>query len=285
MSLAALGMDGVPALDPLSYPGRVVGEPVLLRGSRVWEMTSRAEHMGRWLLDRGGVLDEALGELGASPAGERHPVIAIGSNAAPGQLHHKLTRLGLPAVVPMTPLHVSGLGVGVSAHVGLNGYVPNSPFADPDATAEVVLTLLDADQLQAVDDTELPRYHRVLLSGAEFSMRLPSGEQLQAAYLYVNPTGVLAAADGKPRVPSTQTELLAELLKRSPLLRRLFASPHDWVAKARADADLRAAVKQIFRESGWVLSQEPLLRSVCAPGSSARAYAEISPLASNGRRP
>ena len=138
----------------------------------------------------------------------------------------------------MTPLRVSGLGVGVSAHVALNGYITNSPFADPGGTADVVLTFLDADQLCAVDNTELPRYHRVLLSGAEFEMALPSGERLDAAYLYVNAAGVLAARDGTPRVPGVQEALLAELLERSPRLRALFDSPQDWIAKARADADL-----------------------------------------------
>lgn len=159
----------------------------------------------------------------------------------------------------MTPLRVSGLGIGVSAHVALNGYVANSPFADSGGTAEVVLLLLDDDQLRAVDATELPRYRRALLPAAEFPMVLPSGERLDAAYLYVNATGVLAAADGRPRVPGAQVELLAELLHRSPRLRELFDSPHDWVTKARADADLRAVVKRIFHESGWVLAHDRAL--------------------------
>lgn len=275
MSLAALGMDGVPALDPLSYPGRVVDGPALLSKAHLLRMTPTAEPIGRWRVHQdtnpARSLDGVLADLGEPPTSERHPLIAVGSNAAPAQLHHKLTRLGLPAVVPMTPLRVSGLGVGVSAHVALNGYVANSPFADPGGKADVVLTFLDADQLCAVDDTELPRYHRVLLSGAEFEMALPSGERLDAAYLYVNAAGVLAARDGTPRVPGVQEALLAELLERSPRLRALFDSPQDWIAKARADADLRATVKQIFHESGWVLPQE--------------AWREVSPLATSGDHP
>ncbi len=157
-------MDGIPALDPLSYPGRTVDGPALLSGSQLFAMASaEQQHMGSWLVDGGATLDEALDEAGGPSNGKRHPVIAIGSNATPGQLRYKLSRLGLPVVVPMTTLRVSRLGVGVSAHVARNGYVANSPFADPGGEAEVVLTLLDADQLQAVDDTELPRYRRVLL--------------------------------------------------------------------------------------------------------------------------
>lgn len=268
-SLAALGMDGVPALDPLSYPGRMLAEPALLCGSHLPRMTPAAapEPMGSWHVHVDELsarppqaLDTVLLDFGEAGTKKRHPVIAIGSNAAPGQLHHKLTRLGVSAVVPMTPLRVTGLGVGVSAHVGVNGYVANSPFADPGGVADVVLTLLDAQQLHAVDATEVPRYRRVLLSGTEFPMLLPSGERLDAAHLYVNPAGVLAAADGKPRTPAAQTTLLAELLELSAPLRALFASPQDWVAKARAEPDLRAAAKKIFHESGWILPQETLLR-------------------------
>jgi len=289
VSLAALGMDGVPALDPLSYPGRTIGGPALLSGSQLFAMRPAArQYLGNWFVDGGATLDDTLDQAGGPSTGKRHPVIAIGSNAAPGQLHHKLSRLGLPAVVPMTTLRVSGLGVGVSAHVARNGYVANSPFVDaagPGSEAEVVLTLLDTDQLQAVDATELPRYHRVLLSGADFPMTLPSGERLDAAYLYVNVTGVLADAAGKPRLPGAQTALLAELLQRSARLRQLFDSPQDWVTKARADSGLRDAVKQIFHESGWVLPQDGFIRDV-HEGSvpSAFTYDELSPLASSSER-
>jgi hypothetical protein len=293
-SLAALGMDGVPALDPLSYPGRVVTQPALLCESRLLDVAATAARAGLWPVsegDGGGgtarprSLDEVLGELGQPSAGKRHPVIAIGSNAAPGQLHHKLSRLGLPAVVPMMPLRVSGLGVGVSAHVAMNGYVANSPYADPGGVADVVLTLVDADQLRAVDDTEIPRYRRVLLPGAEFPMVLPSGERLAGAYLYVNAAGVLAGADGKPLTPTTQTELLADLLTRSERLRHLFASPQDWVDKALAEPASRAAAQQVFRDSGWVLPQDALLRHACEPGSSGAAFDTVSPMATDGTSP
>ncbi|MBS2538313.1 hypothetical protein KGQ20_36735 [Catenulispora sp. NF23] len=281
-------MGDVPALDPLSYPGRVIGEPAVLSGARVLELTASAEPMGSWRVQGADFLDAVLEQLGQPQTGKLHPVIAIGSNAAPAQLHYKLTRLALPSVVPMTPLTVSGLGIGVSAHVALNGYVANSPFADPGlsrvAQAQVVLTLLDAEQLRAVDDTELPRYRRVLLSGDEYPMVLPSGERLEAAYLYANAAGVLAGEDGKPLTPTTQPTLLAALLERSARLRELFDSPQDWVDKARADPQLRAAAKRIFVESGWVVPQDALLRNECDPATAALTYNDVSPLAT-GREP
>ncbi|WP_228560012.1 hypothetical protein [Catenulispora pinisilvae] len=280
-------MGDVPALDPLSYPGRVIGEPALLSGAQVLEMTASAGPMGRWRVQGADFLDAALEQLAQPPTGKRHPVIAIGSNAAPAQLHYKLTRLALPSVVPMTPLTVSGLGIGVSAHVALNGYVANSPFADPGSVAQarVVLTLLDAEQLRAVDDTELPRYRRVLLSRDEYPMVLPSGERLEAAYLYANAAGVLAGEDGKPLTPTAQPTLLAALLERSARLRELFDSPQDWVDKARADPGLRAAAKQIFIESGWVVPQDALLRNECDPATAALTYNVVSPLATSHEHP
>lgn len=278
-------MDGVPALDPLSYPGPMIGEPVLLSGPRLLKMTPTAEPMGRWRVAGARELQDELGGLGQAPVGERYPLIAIGSNAAPGQLRYKLDHLGVPAVVPMTPLRVSGVGVGVAAHVGLRGYVAHAPFVDPGAAADVVLTLVDEDQLQAVDDTEIPRYRRILLPGSEFPMVLPSGERLAGAYLYANAFGVLAGPDGKPRTPTTQTALLAELLERSAPLLRLFGTPQQWVTKVRADPELRGVVKQIFHESGWVLPQEALLRHVCEPGAPVLTYDALSPLVTDGTSP
>lgn len=284
-SSGTLGIDGVPALDPLSYPGPMIGEPVLLSGSRLLELTPTPERMDRWRVAGARELQDELGGLGQAPVGERYPLIAIGSNAAPGQLRHKLHHLGVPAVVPMTPLRVSGVGVGVSAHVGTKGYVAHAPFVDPGAVTDVVLTLVDEDQLQAVDDTEIPRYRRILLPGSEFPMVLPSGERLAGAYLYANAFGVLAGPDGKPRTPTTQAALLTELLEWSAPLLRLFGTPQEWVTKARADPELRAVVKQIFHESGWVLPQEALLRHVCEPGAPVLTYDALAPLVTDSTSP
>jgi len=275
-------MDDVPALDPLTYPGRMITEPSLLCDGELLAMTPTLERMGRWRVreDASGSrpLDEVLDSLGRPPAGRRHPVIAVGSNAAPGQVHHKLARRGRSAVVPMTPLRVSGIGVGVAGHIGIPGYVANSPFADPDAVVEAVLICLDDRQLQAVDDTELPRHRRVLLPGEEFPMVLSSGERLEAAYLYVNTNGVLADVDGAPLTPAPQAERLAGLLRRSPRLRALFDTPEGWVAKAAAHPELRAEGKRIFNESGWVLQQESLLRYAADSDDGAVVYDDVSSL-------
>lgn len=281
-SLAALGMDGVPALDPLTYPGRMISESTLLCDDQLLAVAPSAERMGRWQVlesdGRSRSLDEVLDALGEPLTGHRHPVIAIGSNAAPGQVSHKLSRLGLPPVVPMIPLRVSGIGIGVSGHISPAGYVAISPFADPGGVAEVTLTCLDERQLRAVDDTEYPDYHRVLLPGDEFRLTLPSGERLEAAYLYVNANGVLAGPDGKPMPTGTQTELISGLLNRSPRLRAMFDSPEDWVAKAGADPELRAEGLRVFNESGWVCTQGKLLSFSCDRDGKVLDYDDVTSL-------
>lgn len=297
-SLAALGMDGVPVLDPLTYPGRTITDSALLRGRELLPVAASAERMGRWPVAESGAesgaesesesgpgsrsLDEVLDALGQPLTGLRHPVIAIGSNAAPGQVSYKLSRLGLPVVVPMTPLRVSGIGIGVSGHVSPAGYVAISPFFDPGGVAEVALTCLDDQQLRAVDGSEYPEYRRVLLPGDEFSLTLPSGERLEAAYLYVNANGVLAGSDGVPMATGTQTELIGSLLARSPRLRALFDSPEDWVAKAGADPQLRAEGLRIFNESGWVQAQEKLLSFAVDRYGKVLDYDDVSSLTSAG---
>ncbi|WBB59987.1 hypothetical protein O7599_31305 [Streptomyces sp. WMMC500] len=261
-TLEALGLATVPLLEPLTYPGPPVPGPTLLAGDRLLPLRPAPGGLGRWRVAQGRAeteLDEALAALGQAPAAERFAVLALGSNAAPGQVRHKLTRLGLPAVVPVTPAAVGGLGVGVSAHISRPGYVAAAPYADEAAEARLWVTWLDDGQLRAVDGTELPNYGRALLPAARFPVRLPGGERLPFAYVYYNARGVLSLspAGGRP-LPHTpdQPALLARLLAASPRLHDLLGpTPRDWVARAGADAAAREAGTRIFREEGWLLPE------------------------------
>jgi hypothetical protein len=280
-SLKTLGLDGVPALQPLTYPGALITEPGLLRDDELLELHARPERLGRWEVVDGDsdrtTLDAMLDGLGQATAGRRFPVAAIGSNASPGQVNFKLTRLGLPAVVPMAPVRIGGIGVGVSGHISPAGYVAASPFVAPQSVADVVVTWLDARQLEAVDKTEYPEYRRILLSGKEYPIVLPSGERLGAVYLYVNANGVLVDDHGRPMPTGEQRRILTALLARSPRLRELFASPEEWVARAGQDPELRAEGLKVFNESGWVLRQTELLRHVGETGVDLR-YDDVSSL-------
>ncbi|GAA2119852.1 hypothetical protein GCM10009802_22210 [Streptomyces synnematoformans] len=260
-TLEALGLATVPLLEPLAYPGPPAPGPALLAGDLLLPLRPVPGGVGRWRVagddgtDAG--LDETLAALGQAPAAERFPVLALGSNAAPGQLRHKLTRLAPPAVVPLTPATVRGVGVGVSAHISGPGYVAAAPYADESAGARLWITWLDDAQLDAVDGTELPNYGRARLPAAKFPVRLPTGEPVPGAYVYFNARGVLAGPGHRP-LPHTpdQPALLSRLLTASPRLRDLLGpTPRHWVARAGADAAAREAGTRIFREEGWLLPE------------------------------
>ncbi|MFE0042798.1 hypothetical protein [Streptomyces albireticuli] len=288
-SLAALGLDGAPAELPLTYPGRPVTEPALLTGDQLLPLCAgQGRRLGDWRVvtdeagppDAGPRLDTALGALGRPPAGGRHPVIAVGSNASPAQLHHKLTRHGLSTAVPMVPVRVRGVGVGCSGHIGRHGYVAAAPYADPAADRLLVISWLDAEQLTAVDATEL-NYRRTLLPGADFPMSMPSGERLGGAYLYVSVHGVLTdPATGAP-LPGggDQHALLSGLLAASAELRALLGpDPAGWVARARADEAVRAEGRRILRGRCPL----PVASGLPAPeeaGAAPRRYDELPPAA------
>lgn len=303
-TLEALGLATVPLLEPLTYPGPPVPGPSLLAGDRLLPLRPAPGGVGRWRVagDRTGggphtgldagldtgldraqgpgpyealddVLDEALDDvlasLGQAPAAERFPVLALGSNAAPGQLRHKLTRLGLPAVVPVTPAAVRGLGVGVSGHISRPGYVAAAPYADEAAESGLWVTWLDEQALRAVDGTEMPNYGRALLPAAEFPARLPTGEQLPGTYVYFNARGILSGPDHRPlpHIPD-QPALLTRLLAASPRLHDLLGpTPRHWVARAAADAAARKAGTRIFREEGWLLP-EPAFAAYATRGQT-----------------
>ncbi|WP_407564269.1 hypothetical protein [Streptomyces sp. 184] len=275
-TLEALGLATVPLLEPLAYPGPPVPGPALLAGGRLLPLRPAPGGVGRWRvaggaaggLDEAGAgalvdggaetgLDEALGSLGRAPVAERFAVLALGSNAAPGQLRHKLTHLGLPAVVPVTPATVRGIGVGVSAHISRPGYVAAAPYAKGSAASRLWVTWLDEEQLRAVDGTEMPNYGRALLPGAEFPVRLSTGERPADTYVYYNARGILSDAHRRPLAHTAdQPALLTRLLAASTRLRDLLGpTPGDWVTRAGGDAGVREAGARIFREEGWLLPE------------------------------
>ncbi|MEW2387703.1 hypothetical protein AB0933_04995 [Streptomyces venezuelae] len=258
--LAALGLDGVPALQPLTYPGPPVTAPALLTGTELLPLHARPGGLGAWTVDgpRGPrrTLDDVLGALGQPTVAGRHPVLAVGSNASPGQLAHKLGRLGIAGTVPMVPVRLRGLGVGCSAHIGRAGYVATAPYPRPGEQRTLVVSWLDPAQLPAIDATELPNYRRMPLSGEAYAMTLPSGERLPGASVYVSARGVLAdPLTGLPRPGGgDQAALLDALLDASAPLRELLGpDAATWVRRAAADPELRARGTLLFAQEGWVL--------------------------------
>ncbi|MFE9705273.1 hypothetical protein [Streptomyces sp. NPDC005930] len=232
-TLEALGLAGVPREEPLLYPGAWPRESGLLDGDRLLP------------------LERPVPE----DADRRVPVLAIGSNASPGQLRHKMAEFGIGSPIPMVRSRVTGLDIGVSAHVSRMGYVSASPVAAPGVVRELFVLWLDAEQLAVIDASEgVPmaggNFDRVWLPAPEVRVEPGDGSVLRGAYAYVNRHGVLHDGTGAPRRhPGGQRPLITELLHGSARLRRLFGrTPEEFCARARADRRLCDRATRLFAE-------------------------------------
>ncbi|MCI3242821.1 hypothetical protein [Streptomyces spinosisporus] len=232
-TLEALGLAAAPATDPLLYPGAWPAHSGLLDGDLLLP------------------LDRLTYE-------DRTPVLAVGSNACPGQLRHKMRETGITSPVPMVRARVTGLDVGVSAHVSRLGYVSASPVASPGAVRELFLTWLDAEQLAVIDASEgvpLPygNYRRAWLPQQDVRTELEDGTLLPGVHVYVNRRGVLHDGGDAPRRHPGQHALLSELLASVPRLRQLFGvTPEEFCARARADAGLCELGTRVLAEEKLV---------------------------------
>jgi hypothetical protein len=171
--------------------------------------------------DRYVPLDVFLLDVSVAPVDRRWLVMAIGSNGAPDVLRRKFVRAGVRDVVPFITANLSDIAVGHSAHVSVAGYVAAAPFASPGATTPVVVSLLDAEQLRCLDDTE-PNYRRRLVSGEHYALTVDvSGEQPESFLLYESKWGVLARrpGDATPLPLGTQQQLLYVLAAGDAALR------------------------------------------------------------------
>jgi hypothetical protein len=250
-----------PVAAPLTYPGAAPASPaVLVTETGVLVVRpSRAGALGAWRVEFGGgdskALDEVLGERGAALTGERIPVLAVGSNAAPAQIRRKLSTAGLTAAVPVTAVTVDGLSVGVSAHVSNAGYVPATPVPDPLAKSQRMwVTWLAPDELQTMDKTE-PNYDRVLVPGS-CSIRLTPVQALSECWLYVSHHGYLTERSGEPRKLIDQSDLISSLLAEMPAATNLAGtSPEEWISRAH-DQTMRDGIRDLFRSSGITRSPD-----------------------------
>ncbi len=239
-TLESLGLAEAPRDHPLDLPGRVAAESGVLDGDHFLPLP----------------VVPSLTFLLSSP--DRVPVLAVGSNASPGQLRHKMVEYGISAPLPMTRARVTGIEVGVSAHVSLLGYVSASPFDAPGNIRELFVTWLDAEQLAVIDASEgvttpTGPYDRAWLPSSEVSVKLlDSGERLPGVYAYVNRRGVLHDGSGSPRRHPGERRLLTELLDESPGLRELFgATPEEFCTGPASTATGATGVPGCSRRRGW----------------------------------
>jgi hypothetical protein len=276
----AVGVDPITA--PLTYPGTPPWRPaVLVTDAAVLALQPRDDApLGEWLLQtdaadtppdpisqdlvsqgaahdegpdlQGLSLDRYLRNVGGSPAASLVPVLAVGSNASPAQLRRKLANAGLPTLVPITAVRVSGLAVGVSAHVSRPGYLPATPVPDDGAVSDLWLVWLDTVALAAVDATE-PSYERIQLP-TRYPVRLTTGQPVMRCWVYLSRYGYLINEAGEPRRLTDQATLISALLAGIPALRTLGGtSPQEWIERTH-DPVARHAIREAFRSAGLVRS-------------------------------
>src|SRR5262249_24353383 len=144
--LRTLGFDVSPSDDPITYPGKLVKSSSLVAESWLYRlMPEKNLDIGRWqiVIDGGPLLeskgpggsiepstvDSVLEAAGVTCMANRYPVLAVGSNASPGQLRHKFARdREVSSIVPLTRATASGMGISHSAHVSKAGYIAYVPF-------------------------------------------------------------------------------------------------------------------------------------------------------------
>ncbi|MFG2602226.1 hypothetical protein ACGFT2_01460 [Streptomyces sp. NPDC048514] len=232
-TLEELGLAEAPRDHPLAYPGTWPADSGLLDGDLMLPL-ERLVHA------------------------DRRPVLAVGSNASPGQLRHKMTQFGVYGSIPMVRARVTGVDVGVSAHVSRMGYVSASPVKSRHGSRELFVIWLDRRQLDVIDASEgvpLPdgNFRRLWLPAPDVRVELADGRALPGVYSYVNRHGVLRDDSGAPRGHPGQHALLTELLARSAPLRGLFGvTPEEFSARARDDVRRCAQGTRLFAAHKWV---------------------------------
>ncbi|MEU7893663.1 hypothetical protein AB0B45_12440 [Nonomuraea sp. NPDC049152] len=261
-----------PMSAPLTYPGRLPQTSGLLQDESFPPLTEVAgAPAADWRIEAGGHavrLDDHLAALGAAPMSARHAVVAVGSNAAPSQLHRKFVAGGLRPVVPLTRSTVRGIAPGVSAHVNRNGYVPAAPITARTASRLFVLWV-DQAQLAVLDRTE-PNYHRRVLPPRTHPVTLASGVAAPLSHLYAGRHGCLVDQAGRPMRLDAQAPLITRLLARSAELRRLCGtSPEAFVTRVQKPV-VRETAYHLFRSLG-LAREQPELLNLPAGGSGLNA--------------
>jgi hypothetical protein len=223
----AIGLDLSPSEHPLSHPGKLVTSNCLLLGSWLYVVQpTPGRPLADWKVQYDGGplpltetdrLGAVLSAAGTPPMARRSPVVAVGSNAAPGQLAYKYRGHSHHNVIPMTHVMTSKLAAAHSAHVSRAGYIPFIPIlTEGTRRTRLDVLWLDDEQLRRMDDTE-PNYTRVTVESPTVGAQLDSGMSLESFDLYRGRWGALCSEPGaSPMMATSQAGVYS------------FLSTHQW---------------------------------------------------------
>ncbi len=174
-----------PMADPLSYPGNIPVFDYVFRGDTIEPLSDSSE------------VDAYLSSYAVAPLGERHALVACGSNASPAQLQVKFADVNpQSATIPVISGVLDNAAVVYSAHISRYGSIPATVMSEPSAQAVVHVLFVDDAQLEIIDATEAHNYRRVELAGERITCAVsgPGGGH----YLYESRHGALLV-DGRPQ--------------------------------------------------------------------------------------
>lgn len=124
----------------------------------------------------------------------RHPVLALGSNAAPEVLIRKFERGDPEDPVPVVRAALSGFDIVYSAHISAYGSIPAALQVSAETTVFTYVTYFSDSQLDLMSGTE-PNYDLVLLE--EVSCELETGGSLSRVASYLSKHGCLTIGDSE----------------------------------------------------------------------------------------
>ena len=169
-----------PKDSPLCYPGDRAGHSFVTDGEIVMPLAYEDPFDVRSaiILKPGGImksLDAYLESMGAAPAGERYAVMGYGSNASPGALKSKnLEDRNEKEIVPVINARIRGWDA-VYNFMSLKGYAYAELMPEESTGLDVVITLLDKEQIQTMNESE-PNYLLSVFPG----IVLETGEAIDA---------------------------------------------------------------------------------------------------------
>jgi hypothetical protein len=256
-----------PTTDPQVYPGVPIRTDALLLGNWLYPMSAtQGRPVGDYRVQRDGgplgsgkpaTLDDILAQTGATPLGQRYPVVAVGSNAAAGQLANKFGEAWPNTVIPLTATYVSGMGVAHSAHINKSGYMAYAPIRDTVNSSRLMTLWLDAAQLQRINETE-PNYHPSTLRGDDNRAILNSREPLSRYVLYRTRWGLYRPSPEAAHLPAgTQEAMFAHLSTLDwfrSLVPEVADGPLATMRALAADANRRAAIGESLTMHGHCAS-------------------------------
>jgi hypothetical protein len=193
------GTDG----DAINYPSVWPEGHYLLRGDRGYRMEVGQDGVATVHTTESVVgLNELLRNEELTPLSERVPVLAIGSNRAPRQLHDKFKGLENPnaddLTVPVFTVEIQGLDVVFAGRPSMQGNFPAVLYTGEHAketTVELAITFLNKRQLEAMDISERGMYERQDLPGCDVHV----GDKTIPVQYYRGSNTVFVDEHGQPR--------------------------------------------------------------------------------------